>query len=57
MTAMEVGTWLSVVILGPGAIVIFIWFLWDFARMFAHARSHDPSDRHVETPDRHHADP
>jgi hypothetical protein len=31
---MEVGTWLSVVILGPGAIVIFIWFLWDFARMW-----------------------
>ena len=26
---MEIATWISVIILGPGSIAIFIWFLLD----------------------------
>jgi len=26
-------TWLSIVVLGPGSIAIFIWFLWDLRRI------------------------
>lgn len=29
---MQLVTWLSVVILGPGAAVVFIWFLADWTR-------------------------
>ncbi len=28
----EFGTWLSVVVLGPGALAIFGWFIWDIPR-------------------------
>jgi hypothetical protein len=34
MNAIEVGTWLSVIVLGPGSIAVFIWFLIDLRRMF-----------------------
>ncbi len=30
---MEVATWLSVLILGPGSIAIFVWFLFDLKRI------------------------
>ena len=31
---MELATWLSVLILGPGAVVIFVWFLLGVKGMF-----------------------
>lgn len=31
---MELATWLSVLVLGPGAIGVFVWFLWDVRRIF-----------------------
>lgn len=30
---MEVVTWLSVIVLGPGALAIFVWFLLDVRKM------------------------
>jgi hypothetical protein len=30
---MKIATWLSVIILGPGAAAIFIWFLLDLKRI------------------------
>jgi hypothetical protein len=30
---MQFVTWLSVIILGPGAVAIFLWFLWDLKRI------------------------
>ena len=30
---MQLATWLSVIALGPGAIAIFAWFLWDLKRI------------------------
>jgi hypothetical protein len=30
---LQIATWLSVIILGPGAIAIFVWFLWDLKRI------------------------
>ena len=30
----EIATWLSVLILGPGSIAIFVWFLLDVKRIF-----------------------
>jgi hypothetical protein len=30
---MQVATWLSVIVLGPGAVVIFVWFLLDLKRI------------------------
>jgi hypothetical protein len=33
MSAWEIGTWLAVLILGPGALVIFFLFLRDIRRM------------------------
>ena len=29
----EVATWLSVAILGPGAAAVFVWFLWDLRKI------------------------
>ncbi len=29
----EFGTWLAILILGPGSLVIFIWFLVDLFRI------------------------
>jgi hypothetical protein len=26
-------TWLSIVVLGPGSIAVFIWFLWDLRQI------------------------
>jgi hypothetical protein len=31
---MKLATWLSVLVLGPGSIAIFLWFLWDVKRIF-----------------------
>lgn len=30
---METATWLSVLILGPGSLAIFVWFLLDLKRI------------------------
>lgn len=30
----ETLTWLSVLILGPGAVLVFVWFLIDLRRIF-----------------------
>jgi hypothetical protein len=30
---MQIATWLSVIILGPGAVAIFVWFLLDLKRI------------------------
>ena len=30
---MEFATWLSVIVLGPGSVAIFIWFLLDLKRI------------------------
>lgn len=32
---MEIATWLSVLILGPGAVAVFLWFLADLKRIFS----------------------
>jgi hypothetical protein len=31
---MQIATWLSVIILGPGSVAIFIWFVADLKRIF-----------------------
>lgn len=31
---MELATWLSILVLGPGSIAIFVWFLLDVKRIF-----------------------
>ena len=36
---MEIVTWASVIVLGPGSIAIFIWFLCDLRKIF---RRDDP---------------
>lgn len=30
---MKIATWLSVIVLGPGAIALFVWFLFDLKRI------------------------
>jgi hypothetical protein len=35
---MKLATWLSVLVLGPGSIAIFCWFLWDVKRIFGGGR-------------------
>lgn len=40
----EIVTWLSVLILGPGSIAIFVWFLFGVKKMFrprAHKSPHE----------------
>lgn len=39
---METATWLSVVILGPGSLAVFIWFLADLHRILP--RNEDACD-------------
>ena len=36
---MALVTWLSVLILGPGSLAIFLWFLLDLKRVFSEAES------------------
>jgi len=36
---MEIGTWLSVLILGPGSLAIFAWFLGDLKEIMATQKS------------------
>lgn len=31
---MEIVTWASVIVLGPGSVAIFVWFLCDLIRIF-----------------------
>ncbi len=31
---MEIVTWLSVIVLGPGSVAIFVWFLCDLRKIF-----------------------
>jgi hypothetical protein len=38
MSILEAGTWAAIVILGPGAVAIFVWFAWDLWKML-HRRS------------------
>lgn len=38
MSLIEIGTWISVAVLGPGALAVFIWFLIDLRRMFSHKK-------------------
>lgn len=38
MTLFEFGTWLSVIVLGPGAALIFLWFLWEMRQMARSSR-------------------
>ena len=33
MKTIELATWLAVIILGPGSIAIFLWFLADLKRI------------------------
>jgi hypothetical protein len=33
LTAWDVGTWLAVLVLGPGAVVVFVAFLRDLRRL------------------------
>ena len=33
MLIMKIATWLSVAVLGPGAIALFVWFLCDLKRI------------------------
>jgi hypothetical protein len=35
---MKLATWLSVLILGPGAVAVFAWFLADVKRIFGSGR-------------------
>ena len=30
----ELATWLSVLVLGPGSVAVFVWFLFDLKRVF-----------------------
>lgn len=34
---MIIGTWISVIVLGPGAAIVFIWFLSDLRKIFSTA--------------------
>lgn len=38
---MELATWLSIVVLGPGSMAIFLWFLADVKRIFRHVARDD----------------
>ncbi len=31
---MELGTWIAVIVLGPGALAVFVWFIFDVRKMF-----------------------
>jgi hypothetical protein len=36
---MQLATWLSVLILGPGSVAVFVWFLVDVKRIFGSERA------------------
>ena len=38
---MKIATWLSVIVLGPGSVAIFVWFLLDLKRILR-------PDRHTD---------
>lgn len=42
---MKLATWISVLVLGPGALAIFVWFLVDLVRTFR-----SPADTPGEEP-------
>lgn len=31
---MALGTWIAVIVLGPGSLGVFVWFIFDVRRMF-----------------------
>lgn len=31
---MELGTWIAVIVLGPGSLAVFVWFIFDVRKMF-----------------------
>jgi hypothetical protein len=39
---LQIATWASVVILGPGSIAVFIWFLADLKRIFGRQSDQKP---------------
>lgn len=45
---MQLATWLTILILGPGSIAIFVWFLCDVRRIF-HREQEPPSRGGDET--------
>jgi hypothetical protein len=36
---MQLATWLSVLVLGPGSVAVFVWFLFDVKRIFGSERT------------------
>ncbi|HWO41061.1 MAG TPA: hypothetical protein VNO43_04585 [Candidatus Eisenbacteria bacterium] len=48
MNMWEIGTWLSVIILGPGALFVFLFFLRDARRMLRELEKENSADRHRE---------
>lgn len=51
LTAWDVATWLAVLVLGPGAVVVFVAFLRDLRRLLAEAPVDTPPDS--AAPDEH----
>jgi len=45
MDIWEIGTWLSVVILGPGALLVFLFFLLDARRILRELEKEDSEER------------
>jgi hypothetical protein len=44
MTGWDVLTWAAILVLGPGAVVVFVAFLRDARRLLGQARSADGDD-------------
>ena len=36
---MKIATWVAVLILGPGALAVFLWFLFDLKNVFKKEKS------------------
>jgi hypothetical protein len=45
---MKLATWLSVLILGPGSVAVFVWFLADVKRIFGGRRSGEGDESKVQ---------
>ncbi len=52
MNAMQWGTWLSVLILGPGSAAVFVWFLLDMRKLLRE-RGNRASECTAATPPEH----
>jgi hypothetical protein len=44
MTGWEIGTWLAILVLGPGALAVFCFFLRDARRIVRELRNEKGSD-------------